>query len=348
MNTQLQIESIVELPEGFTARGARMEDVEAALALYNRWSRSVIGQDEITDLQAVRDEWVSPNFDPAQDICLVFASNGQMVGYMEVWTTSKPLVHPWMWGRVDPDYEDLGIGTWLMQWAEQRALQELPSLPAGLRFAPRVGTFREAEKPKRLFEELGYRQIRSSYHMLIHMDAPVPEPVWPEGITLRTFNPETDAEAVYLAEIDSFRDHFGYVEQPFEEGFRRFRHFVLDKQEFDPTLLFLAIDDTSGEIAGFNICQLHSFNDPDKGWVGTLGVRRQWRKRGLGLALLRHSFNEFYRRGQQKVGLGVDAQNLTGALRLYKSAGMQVEQAFDQYEKELRPGTEISVQSLEE
>ena len=348
MNTQLQKEMIVNLPEGFTARGARIEDVEPALALFNRWSRSVIGRDEITDVQAIRKEWASPDFDPARDIRLVFAPNGQMVGYIEVWTTSKPLVHPWMWGRVDPGYEDLGIGTWIMQWAEQRALQELPNVPAELRFAPRVGTFREAQKPRRLFEELGYRHIRSSYHMLINMDAPVPEPVWPEGITLRTFNAETDAEAAYHAMEDSFRDHFGFVEQPFEEGFQRFRHFVLDKQDFDPTLLFLAIDDTSGEIAGCNICQLHAFDDSDKGWVGTLGVRRPWRKRGIGLALLRHSFNEFYRRGQRKVGLGVDAQNLTGALRLYESAGMHVEQAFDQYEKELRPGMEISVQSLSE
>jgi ribosomal protein S18 acetylase RimI-like enzyme len=82
------------------------------------------------------------------------------------------------------------------------------------------------------------------------------------------------------------------------------------------------------------------------GWVGTLGVRRPWRKRGLGLALLRYSFNEFYRRGIRKVGLGVDAQNLTGALRLYEGAGMHVHQTFDQYEKELRPGTEISTQTL--
>ena len=82
------------------------------------------------------------------------------------------------------------------------------------------------------------------------------------------------------------------------------------------------------------------------GWVGTLGVRREWRKRGIGMSLLRHSFNEFYRRGKRKVGLGVDAQNLTGALRLYESAGMHVHQAFDQYEKELRPGVEISTQTL--
>ena len=75
-------------------------------------------------------------------------------------------------------------------------------------------------------------------------------------------------------------------------------------------------------------------------------MRRPWRKQGLGLALLRHAFNEFYRRGKRKVGLGVDAQNLTGALRLYESAGMRIDQAYDTYEKEMRAGTEISVKSL--
>jgi mycothiol synthase len=345
MNTQLQKEYVVQLPEGFTARGAEIEDTEPALVLFNRWSRSVTGRDELTDPNVLHTEWKSPGFDPMEDIRLVFAPNGQMAGYVEVWTTSKPLVHPWVWGCVDPDFEELGIGTWLIHWAEQRALRELPNVPAELRFAPRVGTAREAEKSKKLFEDLGYHQIRSSYHMLIEMDALVPEPQFPEGITLRTYNAETDAVAVYRAVEDSFRDHFGFVEQPLEEGLKRFRHFW-EAEDSDPTLMFLAMD--GDDIAGINLCRPHSFDDAEMGWVGTLGVLRQWRKRGLGLALLRHSFNEFYRRGKRKVGLGVDAQNLTGALRLYENAGMHVHQAYDQYEKELRPGTEISVESLSE
>jgi GNAT superfamily N-acetyltransferase len=345
MNALLQEQLEISLPGGFTARGARLEDVEPALVLFNRWSRSVTGCDEITDAEAIHMEWISPGFDPAEDIRLVFAPDGQMAGYIEVWTTSKPLVHPWMWGRVDPDYEDLGIGTWLLHWAEQRALRELPDVPAELRFAPRVGTFRQAEKPKKLFADMGYQYIRSSYHMLIEMRSPVPGPVFPEGITLRTYNSAADAEAIYLAVEDSFRDHFGFVEQPFEEGLKRFKHFWI-KEGFDPTLLFMAME--GDQVAGINLCQPRAFDDPDMGWVGTLGVRRPWRKHGLGLALLRHSFNEFYRRGKRKVGLGVDAQNLTGALRLYENAGMHVHQSFDQYEKELRPGTEISVQSLQE
>ncbi len=333
----------VSLPEGFTVRGANMNDLEPAMVLFNRWSRSVIGRDEFTNIESIRNEWKFPGADPAKDIRLVFAPNGEMVAYIEVWTTAKPLVHPELWGRIDPRYEDMGIGTWMLHWAEQRALRALPSVPAELRFAPRVGTYRQAEKAKKLFEDMGYHHIRSSYHMLINMDAPVPEAEFPEGITLRTYNPETDAEAVYRADTESFRDHFGFVEQPFEEGFKRFKHFWLN-DGFDPTLSFLAMD--GDEIAGINLCRPHSYYDPDLGWVGSLGVRRPWRKRGIGLALLRHSFNEFYRRGKRKVGLGVDAQNLTGALRLYENAGMHVHQASDHYEKELRAGTEISVQSL--
>jgi len=345
MHANLHTDHGVRLPEGFTARGGTMDDLEPAMRLFNRWSRSVIGRDEFAGIESIRDEWQSPGVDPAEDIRHVFAPNGELVGHIEVWTTAKPLVHPELWARLDPAYEDLGIGTWMMHWAEGRALRALSSVPSELRFAPRVGTYRHAQKAKKLFEELGYQPIRSLYHMLIEMDAPVPEAEFPEGITLRTYNPATDAEAVYRAEQDAFRDHFGYVERPFEEGLKKWKH---DREHggYDPTLFFIAIHGPSGEIVGTNLCRAHSFYNQDRGWVSSLGVRRPWRKRGLGLALLRHSFNEFYRRGKRKVGLGVDAQNLTGALRLYESAGMHIDQAYDTYEKELRPGTEISVQFL--
>jgi ribosomal protein S18 acetylase RimI-like enzyme len=91
------------------------------------------------------------------------------------------------------------------------------------------------------------------------------------------------------------------------------------------------------QIAGFSLNRYRM----GSGWIGTLGVRRPWRKRGLGEALLLHSFGEFYRRGTKTVGLGVDAQNPTGATRLYQKAGMYPASEFVIYEKELRPGREI-------
>ena len=84
------------------------------------------------------------------------------------------------------------------------------------------------------------------------------------------------------------------------------------------------------------------------GWVGTLGVTRSYRRNGLGLALLQHSFNEFYKRGRKQVGLGVDAGSLTGAVRLYERAGMHVAVRFDLYEKELRAGRDITRQDLDQ
>ena len=75
-------------------------------------------------------------------------------------------------------------------------------------------------------------------------------------------------------------------------------------------------------------------------------MRRQWRKRGVGYSLLKHAFAAFHADGRKRAGLGVDSQNLTGALRLYERAGMRVQRQFDQYEKELRPGIELSTQTL--
>ncbi len=283
MATKLDEQIDVTLPEGFTVRGATLDDVEPSLEMYNLWAQKVIGEDEINDAEAIRNEWVSPGFDPAEDIRLVFAPDGTLVGYIEAWTTTKPPVHPWIWGRVHPDYSGNGIGTFLLQWAEQHAMKALDELAPDLRFAPRVGIYHQSTESFKLFEDMGYRYVRSFYNMLIEMDTPPPVPVWPEGLTIRTYNPETDAEAVYRADVDAFRDHFGYVEEPFKEGFERFQHFMTGHKDFDPSLWYIAWD--GDEIAGICLCRPYSYEDPDAGHVSTLAVRRPWRKRGLGPGL---------------------------------------------------------------
>jgi ribosomal protein S18 acetylase RimI-like enzyme len=71
------------------------------------------------------------------------------------------------------------------------------------------------------------------------------------------------------------------------------------------------------------------------GWVAGLGVRKPWRKRGLGLALLQRTFRLFHERGERSVGLGVDSENPTGATRLYERAGMHVESESVTFERSL-------------
>jgi GNAT superfamily N-acetyltransferase len=334
------------LPNSFTVRGGTLEDVQACLDMGNLWSQTVIGQDELNDVEAVLQDWKAPDFDPAEDTRLVYAPDGTLVGYAEAWALGKPPVHPWLWARVHPDYSGLGIGTFLLTWAEKRVMRVLDTLNSDLRFAPRVGVFHQATESQKLFRDMGYQHIRSSYTMLIEMDAPPPAPIWPESIELRPFDSEQHIDAVYQADMEAFRDHFGFVEEPYEEGIKRYKHHLIESTSFDPTLWYIAWE--GDQVAGVCICRATAFDDPDAGHVNILGVRRPWRKRGLGLAFLHHAFGEFYKRGKRKVSLGVDAENLTGALRLYQKAGMHVHKHFDQFEKEIRPGREISVQSLEE
>jgi ribosomal protein S18 acetylase RimI-like enzyme len=71
-------------------------------------------------------------------------------------------------------------------------------------------------------------------------------------------------------------------------------------------------------------------------WVNDLGVRAPWRRRGLGELLLRTAFAEFARRGETRVGLGVDGENEAGATRLYERVGIRVAFRVNVFRKDLR------------
>jgi len=99
--------------------------------------------------------------------------------------------------------------------------------------------------------------------------------------------------------------------------------------------------------AGMTLNYAVTEDDPEMGWVHTVGVRRPWRRRGLGLALLQTAFCALYKCGKTRAGPGVDADSLTGATRLYERAGMYIERSYLGYELELRPGKTLSKQELE-
>ena len=164
-----------------------------------------------------------PGVDPARDIRLVFAPNGDLAGHIEVWTNAVPPARPELWARVDPEYQGMGIATWLMQWAEGRALEALPRVPDELRFVTPWESTARTKRQGSCLKTWATGMSAAWYHMLIEMDSPAPEPQFPAGITIRTYNPETDLEAVYRADTDAFRDHFGFVEKPFEEGLRKWK-----------------------------------------------------------------------------------------------------------------------------
>lgn len=332
-------EHITRLPAGFSLRPANIDDLETAVDLFNACAMQMTGAPE-TSVENLRGEWADPDFDLARATRTVWTPQQQLVGYIEVWDAKPIPVDPWVWGRVHPDFEGLGIGTVLMAWAEERAREAIARVPADARVAMRASTISTYQPAHRLLQGQDMVVVRHFWRMTIDLPAPPAAPIWPAGMRVTTHADLGDLATVYRASDDSFRDHWGHVDQPEAEGVRRWQHWTESDPEFDPTLWFLAMD--GQEVAGISLCRPRSYDNPEMGWVNILGVRRPWRRQGLGLALLQHSFAELYQRGQRRVGLGVDADSLTDATRLYEKAGMVVSRQYDTYEKELRPGRELA------
>ena len=330
-------EKHIELKPGYHMEPAVVEDAERISAMINAFSQATMGINEMPQAE-LESFWQTPRLNMDEDLRKVIGPDGEVAGYVECLTFTQPPVHPYIWLSVHPDHLHDNVTETLLDWAIERAKYVLDILPADLRVSihmHNIGSFKPWQKS---IENAGFLLTRHSFIMHREMKEAPPAPQWPAGITLRPFDPERDAAAVYRANDEAFSDHFGHIKQSFEQGFALFKHW-LEEPRFDPSLWLIAVD--GDEIAGVSLNRVNEQEEPPIGWVGDLSVRRPWRKRGLGMALLQHSFSEFYHRGHKKVGLGVDASNLTGALRLYERAGMHVARQYDRYEKELRPGKEL-------
>ena len=274
--------------------------------------------------------WSDPNFDMETDAWVVETQDGHIVGYQEFYDKQAHAVMVGD-GYVHPQFHGLGIGTSMLRTLEQRARQEMKLAEPDLRVYLRNGVPANDLAACKLHESEGYQPIRFSWHMEIQLkEAPLVRP-FPPGIELRPFNLEQHNYAVYEAHEEAFSDHWGHVRGTFDD----WNHHMVEREDFDPSLWYIAWE--GDQIAGYSLCRYRM----DTGWVGSVGVRRPWRRRGLAEALLLHSFGEFFKRGRNTIGLGVDAQNPNGATTLYKKAGMYVASEVVVYEKELRPGRSL-------
>src|SRR5512139_57165 len=280
--------------------------------------------------EELKHEWETPDFNLERDAFVVETSDGRIVGFEEF---NNSHVHAILQtdGYVHPDYKGLGIGTSLLRVIERRAREEMALAEPDVRVSLRSGIDNRDPASHELHRNEGYQPLRYHWRMEIVLDGPPPEPNFPEGIELRPFIKGEHDIPVWQAQNEAFRDHWGSHDQTLEEWKRN----RFDDPEFDPSLWAIAWD--GEEVAGFSINRYRM----GIGWIRTLGVRRPWRKRGLGEALLYQSFGEFYRRGMKTIGLGVDAQNPTGATRLYQKVGMYAASEFVTYEKELRAGRSV-------
>ncbi len=310
---------MTRLPQGYSSRPPAPDDADAVAGLMAACVRADGGA-EGTSVEHVLDDW--REVDLGEEAVLVLAPGGTVAGYADV--VNRAFVSLTVYGYVHPEHRGRGIGAWLVGWGEAWMLERMHLAPEGAGVVVRHYVISTSTGARGLLENLGYGAVRGTYVMKIDLEE-APEPEWPEGLTVKTFRPGRDERAVFEAVEDAFRDVWGRPGGTFE----RFAG-MTEGDNLDPSLWFLAME--GEEIAGVVLGKTVA----GEGWVDVVAVRRPWRRRGLGLALLRHAFAEYRGRGVRRVKLSVDAGSVTGAPRLYGRAGMRQKTVYAVYQKELR------------
>jgi mycothiol synthase len=296
-------------------RAPTWDDLDGLVELITECDLADVG---IADVGAeeLRAEWSEPGFDLGRDAWLI-ELDGRPVGYGYLLARETGVLHAY--GFVRPAYRSRGLGAELLRLVEERARD---------RGGTRLTNYALGSDPNvdGLLRTNGYRPVRHYFHLGIDVAGAAFDAPMPEGLEVRRFVPGRDDRDLYDAVVEAFSEEWGYEPYSFETWKRRH----LERPGFDPALWLLAVD--ADEIAGFSLC---SAGDGNNGFVETLGVRPDRRRRGLGLALLHRSFELLAARGASRVALNVDGENPTGATQLYERAGMRLLYRFDRYEKAL-------------
>jgi mycothiol synthase len=318
-------------PAGFNARPALVDDAEGIAELVNEVNVSEVGV-PWTTADEIRTELTAPGHEPDDDTVLV-GDDGDFAGYLTAWR-DEPLTTIGLIAFVRPEFWGRGLSAWLLRSGEATARERVARLRPASPVHLQVARWARNELATPLFEALGYRYVRTFHQMRIELEGRSEAPKVPEGIEVRTFDPDRDAHAVHATLSEAFRDHWGSGFDPFDV----WRHDQIDAvgPAFDPSFWFVALE--RDEIVGVACCRERSTGSPDAANVDELGVRRTWRGRGIARALLLTAFAEAGRREIGAVELTVDSESLTGATRLYESVGMrQGPRSFERWEKLLPP-----------
>ena len=290
----------------YSVRELREDDADAVAALFVE----SYGDARRMDGDEVRD-WLRNAALKRGNLLVLADADDRPAAYFDVW--------PDPGGAVDLDVA--APASWPDAYDEAERAARARGGTRARTFVPDGGP-QEALLPGR-----GYTVVRSSWTMEIEHGVEAPrEAALADGLEIRPYRHPEDERRTYEAHQEAFADHWGWHGEPLEQ----WREFTVKARGFDPTLWFLAWD--GDEVAGYALDWLERPGDPGYAWVGTLGVRRAWRRRGVGEALLRRSFAALHARGQRRVRLTVDADNPTGATRLYERVGMHVARRANTWE----------------
>jgi mycothiol synthase len=283
--------------------------------------------------QDLREEFSDPYHDFARGSIAIYDAAAMVGCGVLAWRSTADPVHDMRYeGGVHPSYRGRGLGTDLLAWAEQAAVPLHEEHHPGRPLVLSSGCLSTNAGAVALHEGRGYQAARWFHAMLRDLSAPLPEISVPPGIRIVGYTPEM-AEHARLVRNESFRDHWGSSDTS-EQAWAH----SLASAAFRPRLSFLAYE--GSEPLGLLISHEYPAYQARTGrrelYVAIVGTRSAGRKRGIATALLATALSAARADGYDQASLGVDADSLTGAVRLYEQVGFTVHLTWTSYRKQLR------------
>jgi mycothiol synthase len=287
--------------------------------------------DWIPTAEALRNDLAHhADFEPARDM-LVAEIDGTMAGAAQQMPRVRAgVVHHHLAAWVSPDRRGLGIGHALLQWMEARSRAAAATWEGSEPHAFTNWVDETQTEAIELLQSEGYGRVRYGFMMVRPLSEPIPDAPLPDGLEIRPVV-ESDHRRIWDADVEAFQDHWDAAVRT-EEDFVAW----YATPGIDTSLWRVAWDgdEVAGSVMNFIWPEENETLGVARGWLEHISVRRPWRRRGLAAALIVDSLRALRARGLTEGALGVDAENPTGALRLYESLGFRRHQTGIAFRKE--------------
>jgi ribosomal protein S18 acetylase RimI-like enzyme len=321
----------IPLPPGVFLRHLQAPDDYRAMNAIANAIRAAEGNEFYsTDEQFASAYDTMTESDPAQDVVIVEV-DGRMVGYGRAgWREEVGGLRVY---DVNPlvDAADEAVFTTVIDALEARIRVIAAGHPPGEKV---LQAYVGATGPKRdaLLLRAGYEPVRFSYVMIRPSLDDLPDASLPLGLEIREVLPE-HLPPIWAADQEAFRDHWGNTPGTDAD----YEQFLNDPVTNDTSLWRVAWDgdEVAGQVRSYISSEENERFGRRRAYTENISVRRPWRRRGLARALIAASFPLLRARGMTEAALGVDAENTSGALRVYEACGFKPVSRSTRYRKPL-------------
>lgn len=293
----------------------------AAIAQLINTCRVTDQQESRTSVIKLQESFADPQFDITRDLRLWRGANDDLMAVAELWRLMPNqaflgVLH----FDIHPQVRNTALADTVLQWAETRLREagRSQSLPLVLHSWCRD----VVEQRRSLLMQLGFAPERYFLQLRRSLqDTPILSPVIPEGWQVRAVDMAQEAVAWVDMFNQTFIDHWDHHSVTVEDI-----QYEASLSTYNPELDLVAVAPT-GQLAAFCASEI----DPERnarlglqeGHVCLLGTRRGYRRMGLARSLLLANLRRLQAAGMTTATIGVDAENPSGALKLYNSVGFE-------------------------